>query len=124
MQRLALQEIKDQHPYDTSGGQQQKIALAKLLLTQPSLLLLDEPTKGLDAPTRYQIAQVLTTCCSNGMIIILATHDLAFAEMIATQVTMVFDGEATATEPPATFFADSIFFRPSAAEREALNDCM
>ncbi len=123
MQRLAIQDIKDQHPYDTSGGQQQKIALAKLLLTQPSLLLLDEPTKGLDAPTRRQLAQVLTTCRNNGMTIVLATHDLAFAELIATQVTMVFDGEATATEPPATFFADSIFFRPSAAEREALNGC-
>lgn len=100
------------HPYDLSGGQQQKLALAKLLLTDPALLLLDEPTKGLDASSKRAVADVLIERSGRGMTMVMATHDLAFAALVADRVTMLFDGQDTCTEPAVAFFAGNLFYRP------------
>lgn len=100
------------HPYDLSGGQQQLLAFAKLLLTRPKLLLLDEPTKGLDSRTKESVARALLALARNGATIIMATHDLPFAALISNSSTMLFDGENAATQPSADFFADNLFYRP------------
>ena len=99
------------HPYDLSGGQCQLLALAKLLLIGPELLLLDEPTKGLDLASRRIIARALRDHAKAGGTVIMATHDLDFAEQVADDVAMMFDGEIACVEPPADFFADNVFYR-------------
>jgi energy-coupling factor transport system ATP-binding protein len=100
------------HPYDLSGGQQQLLALAKLLLTNPKLLLLDEPTKGLDPQSKLAVAQKLREEASTGTTIVIATHDLPFAALVADVATMLFDGQSAATQPAAGFFNDNLFYRP------------
>ena len=108
---LGLDGLETRHPYDLSGGQRQLLALAKLLLIGPELLLLDEPTKGLDLASRRIIARALRDHAKAGGTVIMATHDLDFAEQIADDIAMMFDGEIACMEPPADFFADNVFYR-------------
>lgn len=111
MERLGLDGLEARHPYDLSGGQRQLLALAKLLLIDPELLLLDEPTKGLDLASRRIIARALRDHAKAGGTVIMATHDLDFAEQAADDIAMMFDGEIACMEPPADFFADNVFYR-------------
>ena len=108
---LGLSGLDGHHPYDLSGGQRQLLALAKLLLIGPELLLLDEPTKGLDLASRRIIARALRDHAKAGGTVIMATHDLDFAEQVADDIAMMFDGEIACMEPPADFFADNVFYR-------------
>lgn len=108
---LGLAGLGERHPYDLSGGQRQLLALAKLLLIGPELLLLDEPTKGLDLESRRIIARALRDHAKAGGTVIMATHDLDFAEQVADDVAMMFDGEIACVEPPTDFFADNVFYR-------------
>ena len=107
---LGLADLGERHPYDLSGGQRQLLALAKLLLIGPELLLLDEPTKGLDLASRCIIAHALRDHAKAGGTVIMATHDLDFAEQVADDIAMMFDGEIACMEPPADFFADNVFY--------------
>ena len=100
------------HPYDLSGGQQQLLALAKILVLDPDLLLLDEPTKGLDLASRRLMAARLRELAAEGKTVVMATHDLDFAEQVADAVSMMFDGEIACTQPARQFFADNIYYRP------------
>ena len=109
--QLGLDGLDARHPYDLSGGQRQLLALAKLLLIGPELLLLDEPTKGLDLTSRRIIARALRDHAKTGGTVIMATHDLDFAEQAADDIAMMFDGEIACMEPPADFFADNVFYR-------------
>lgn len=109
--QLGLDGLDGRHPYNLSGGQRQLLALAKLLLIGPELLLLDEPTKGLDLASRRIIARALRDHAKAGGTVIMATHDLDFAEQIADDIAMMFGGEIACMEPPADFFADNVFYR-------------
>ncbi len=109
--QLGLDGLETRHPYDLSGGQRQLLALAKLLLIGPELLLLDEPTKGLDLEGRRILARALRDHAKAGGTVIMATHDLDFAEQVADDIAMMFDGEIACMEPPADFFADNVFYR-------------
>lgn len=109
--QLGLDGLDARHPYDLSGGQRQLLALAKLLLIGPELLLLDEPTKGLDLSSRRIIARALRGHVKAGGTVIMATHDLDFAEQVSDDVAMMFDGEIACVEPPTDFFADNVFYR-------------
>ena len=109
--RLGLAGLETRHPYDLSGGQRQLLALAKLLLIGPELLLLDEPTKGLDLASRRIIARALRDHANAGGTVVIATHDLDFAEQVSDDVAMMFDGEIACMESPADFFADNVFYR-------------
>ena len=108
---LGLSDLDGRHPYDLSGGQRQLLALAKLLLIGPELLLLDEPTKGLDLASRRIIACALRDHAKAGGTVIMATHDLDFAEQVADDIAMMFDGEIACMEPPVDFFSDNVFYR-------------
>ena len=108
---LGLSGLDGRHPYDLSGGQCQLLALAKLLLIGPELLLLDEPTKGLDLTSRRIIARALRDHAKTGGTVIMATHDLDFAEQVADDIAMMFDGEIACMERPVDFFADNVFYR-------------
>ena len=112
LQRCGLEGCLALHPYDLSGGQQQLLALAKLTLTDPDLLLLDEPTKGLDPAARLQVAFELRRLRAEGRTMVLATHDLPFASAVADDVSLLFDGQAACTQPAREFFEQSVFYRP------------
>ena len=110
--RLGLAEARERHPYDLSGGQQQLLALGKLALIQPELLLLDEPTKGLDAGARTEVARFLLRERERGTTVVMASHDLEFVQVVADRVSMVFDGEIASTEPSEDFFKNNVYYRP------------
>ena len=110
--RLGLAGRETLHPYDLSGGQQQLLALGKLLLVRPELLLLDEPTKGLDAHARSLVACAIEEACAAGSTVIFASHDLDFVQQVAQTVSMMLDGELACTEPTASFFTHNVYYRP------------
>lgn len=112
MGELGVADRADLHPYDLSGGQRQMLALGKLLLVHPRLLLLDEPTKGLDRAAREHVAGMIEAARRDGVTVIVSTHDLAFVRRIADRVSLMFDGELACTEPVGEFFRNNLFYRP------------
>lgn len=117
LERFGLAAHAAQHPYDLSGGQQQKLAFAKLLLTGARLLLLDEPTKGLDAQACADAVRIVRGLADEGRTVVLVTHDLDFAYACADEVSMLFDGEVACTQPTGDFFAENLVYRPNEESR-------
>lgn len=115
--RFGLDELLDSHPYDLSGGQRQKLALAKLLLAKPCLLLLDEPTKGLDPYSSAGLSRIIRDLADQGTTIVLVTHDLDFAFVVADQISMLFDGEVACSEPAEEFLTNNLVYCPNAKSR-------
>ncbi|MBQ7336914.1 MAG: energy-coupling factor ABC transporter ATP-binding protein [Clostridia bacterium] len=111
----SLKALYDRHPYDISGGEQQLVALARVLSTEPRLLLLDEPTKGLDAFAKEGILKVIRALKEQGMTIITVTHDVEFAARCADRCAMFFRGEITSVATPRVFFAENSFYTTAAA---------
>ena len=105
----------DKHPYDLSGGQQQLCALAKVLLLKPKLLLLDEPTKGIDASTKQSIISLLQKLKEDGLTTLIVTHDVEFAAACADRCALFFNGYITAVEDPKTFFSENNFYTTAAS---------
>ena len=105
-----LSDLMDKHPYDLSGGQQQLVALAKVLAAKPRLLLLDEPTKGLDAASKLNIISVLRSLKKRGVTIITVTHDVEFAAVCADRCAMFFGGRIVSTGTPNEFFSQNNFY--------------
>ena len=109
-----LETLLERHPYDLSGGEQQRAALAKVLLLDPDILLLDEPTKGLDAEYKQVFAQILFSLLRRGVTIILVSHDVEFCAKYAGHCAMIFDGIIVAEGPPGEFFVGNSFYTTSA----------
>lgn len=107
---MRLTELLGCHPYDVSVGERQRAALAKCLLTGAKVLLLDEPTKGMDARAKQQTAQLLHACKQMGRSVFLVSHDLEFAAGIADLCSMMFDGCVIATEEGKAFFTGNPFY--------------
>lgn len=112
MGELGVADRAGLHPYDLSGGQRQMLALGKLLLVHPRLLLLDEPTKGLDRTARERVAGMIEAARRDGVTVIVSTHDLAFVRRVADRVSLMFDGELACTETVGEFFRNNLFYRP------------
>ena len=109
-----IESLLDKHPFDLSGGEQQRAALAKVLLTEPKILLLDEPTKGIDAFFKRQLASVLDDLEREGVAIVMVSHDIEFCARYADTVAMMFDGEIIAESMPRTFFSSNSFYTTAA----------
>lgn len=105
-----LEKLLDMHPYDLSGGEQQRCALAKVLMTKPEILLLDEPTKGMDAPFKRAFAAKLRQLCNEGMTVLLVSHDIEFCAAYADTVSLMFDGAVVSTGDAKGFFAGNSFY--------------
>ena len=101
-------------PYDLSGGEQQKAALAKVLLCRPKILLLDEPTKGIDNFYKIQLARIFQMLKETGTTIIMVTHDVEFCAQYADSVSMFFDGAVLTTSAPRNFFVQNSFYTTAA----------
>ena len=107
-------ELLDSHPYDLSGGEQQRAALAKVLLTDPKLLLLDEPTKGIDSFFKETFAEILADLKKQGITIVMVSHDVEFCARYADVVSMFFDGQILTTDTPRRFFGSNSFYTTAA----------
>jgi len=105
-----LEHLLASHPYDLSLGEQQRAALAKVLLLAPRILLLDEPTKGLDSYFKQRLANILLTLRQQGMTILMVSHDIEFCAQNARRCAMLFDGAIVAEQTPRRFFAGQHFY--------------
>jgi energy-coupling factor transporter ATP-binding protein EcfA2 len=110
VEALGLRPLFDRHPYDISGGEQQKTVLAAILLGKPDLILLDEPTKGLDPSSKIVAAKLLR---ESKAAILAATHDLEFAAGCADRCMMLFDGDIAFHGPPREFFRENRYYTTS-----------
>lgn len=117
-----LTELLDRHPYDLSGGEQQRAALGKVLLHQPDILLLDEPTKGLDAAFKQSFAAILSALTAAGTTVVMVSHDVAFCARYAHRCALFFDGSIVAEGTPRDFFSGNSFYTTS-ANRMARDFC-
>lgn len=109
-----LNELLDRHPYDLSGGEQQRAALAKVLLCEPELLMLDEPTKGFDAEFKKEFAAILNALISGGVAIFMVSHDIEFCAEYAHRCALFFDGGIVTSNTPRKFFSGNSFYTTAA----------
>lgn len=109
LENLGITYLKDKHPFDLSSGQRQLVALAKVLLTNPQLLLLDEPTKGIDNLSKEYLANLIRSL-SKHMTIVVASHDLEFVAKISDRVAMIFNGQMDSVENTREFFSHNLFY--------------
>lgn len=118
--KLGISHLLNAHPYDVSGGEQQKAALGKVLLLQPKILLLDEPTKGIDAFAKQTLRHILRNLQAQGLTIIFVTHDIEFAAQIVDRVGLYFDQDLISVNTPTAFFTNNNFYT-TASNRLARN---
>lgn len=114
VEQTAIGHLLDMHPYDLSGGERQRAALAKILLLEPSILLLDEPTKGLDGMHKEQLAAVLDDLAANGAAILMVTHDIEFSAAHADRCALFFDGSVATVKGTHDFFCGNSFYTTAA----------
>ncbi len=115
-----IEALMDFHPHDLSGGEAQRTALAKILLRNPRILLLDEPTKGLDADFKNNFAGILKKLAKKGAAVVIVSHDIEFCAEHADRCSLVFDGTIIASDSPGAFFSENSFYT-TAANRMARN---
>lgn len=113
-EQMEIAHLLDAHPYDLSGGEQQRLALAKLLLLKPRVLLLDEPSKGLDVPFKRKLGAQLKFLAEQGMAVVLVSHDLEFCARYADETAMFFDGAVTSRASSRDLFAGNSFYTTAA----------
>ena len=111
---MELTKLMEHHPYDLSGGEQQRLALAKILLLRPHILLMDEPTKGMDACFKEKFAEILKKIKAKGVTILMVSHDIEFCAMYADRCGLFFDGGMVTVGEPGTFFSGNSFYTTSA----------
>ena len=109
-----IEDLLQSHPYDLSGGEQQRAALAKILLLEPQILLLDEPTKGMDAHFKEEFAEILADLKASGTTILMVSHDIEFCAEYADRCALMFDGSITSVGAPREFFKGKNFYTTSA----------
>ena len=109
-----IEHFLDSHPYDLSGGEQQRAALAKVLLCNPKILLLDEPTKAIDNSFKAKFAEILKDLTAKGVTVLMVSHDVEFCAKTADEVSMFFDGGITTTNTPNRFFSQNSFYTTAA----------
>lgn len=121
-ERFMLSSLLDANPFDLSYGQQKKLAIAKMLLCSPELLILDEPSCGLDGQSQMEVARILVGLSKEGKTVLIATHDLEFASRISSRMALLFDGVIACIEDSRSFCEQNLFYRPSVTRFSLLWD--
>ena len=127
LERFGLAAYEKRHPYDLSGGETQKAALAKILLLNPDVLLLDEPVKGIDAVAKTQIGEILQSLAyDEGKAVLFTAHDLEFVADVAETCAMMFGCEITCVQECHSFFEDNLFYSTATSRitRGLLDGCI
>lgn len=109
-----LEGLLHRHPYDLSGGEKQRLALAKILLLRPKVLLMDEPTKGLDSYFKEEFAEIIKLLLAQGVTIFMISHDIEFCASYGDRCGLFFDGNIAASGTPVNFFAGNNFYTTAA----------
>ena len=109
-----LEDLLDRHPYDLSGGEQQRLALAKVLLLRPQILLMDEPTKGIDNYFKRDLGQILRRLTAHGVTVLMISHDVEFCAQYADRVGLFFQGNLVTSNTARAFFAGNSFYTTAA----------
>ena len=110
VKEFQMEALIDRHPYDLSGGELQRAALVGILIGNPEILLLDEPTKGMDPAFKEEFASIIQTIQHAGVTIMMVTHDVEFAAKHVTRCSMLFQGEVIVTEDTTAFFKDNDYY--------------
>ncbi|MDT2849120.1 energy-coupling factor transporter ATPase [Vagococcus carniphilus] len=105
-----ISHLLEQHPYDLSGGELQLVALGKILLLDPDIIFLDEPTKGVDTQNKNKIAQLLKEFSDKGKTVIIVTHDVDFSAKLSSRCGLFFDRQMISISDPVTFFSNNYFY--------------
>ncbi len=114
VEQVGIGLLLQMHPFDLSGGELQRAALAKVLLTNPRILLLDEPTKGIDGFFKETLAAMLADLADSGCTVLMVSHDIEFCARYADSVGMMFDGSIISSAPPQEFFSQNSFYTTAA----------
>ncbi|MFD1849451.1 ABC transporter ATP-binding protein [Oceanobacillus bengalensis] len=107
---FGIAHLRNRHPYDCSGGELQKAALACMLLSKPEILFIDEPTKGLDPISKQHFGKIIKELHKTGMTIVMVTHDIEFAAINAHRCAIMFDGAITVDGTPKELFKGNYFY--------------
>ena len=107
--------LLDSHPYDLSGGEQQLLALAKVLEKHPRILLMDEPTKGLDAEKKAALGRILKELKAKGSTIVIVSHDVEFSAVYSDRCGLFFNGGIITENTPELFFSENKYYTTAAA---------
>jgi len=110
LERLHLSEYRKANPRDLSSGERQRTALAAVLVTRPQLILLDEPTRGMDYTLKAELGGLLTGLGREGVSVVLVTHDVEFAAEYASRVLLMFNGQIVSCGPKHQIFGQSVFY--------------
>lgn len=113
---LKIEHLLDRHPYDLSGGELQKAALAKVLLMKPDLILLDEPSKAIDPIFKNSLIKILKDLRDRGITVVMVSHDIDFCANCADICAMLFNGEIVTVEEAKQFFSQNNFYTTSASK--------
>lgn len=112
--KTEIGHLLNSHPYDLSGGEQQRAALAKVLLLNPEIILLDEPTKGLDGFYKQKLAEILKGLTKEGRTILMVSHDIEFCAEYGDTCALFFHGGVVSSAPARQFFAGNSFYTTAA----------
>lgn len=114
IEKFGLKKYKETHPYDLSGGEQQKLALAKILLPEPDIILLDEPTKAIDNIYKEEMGQIITKLKEQGKTVVMVSHDVEFCGEYGDRCGLFFNGDIISENNARDFFCSNHFYTTAA----------
>lgn len=114
--RMDLEYLRNKNPRDLSGGEKQRTALACTMIAEPEVLILDEPTRGMDWNSKESLGRYLRELCSSGTSVVLITHDVDFAADYTDSIALMFDGSIIASGECSEMVKDAIYYSPQAAK--------
>lgn len=114
--RMDLEKLKNKKPRDLSGGEKQRTALACTIIAEPKVLILDEPTRGMDWNSKENLGRYLRELCDSGTSVVLITHDVDFAADYTDSISLMFNGSIIASGECRDIIKDAIYYSPQAAK--------